>query len=57
MVLFFLGLAVVSSASVAWGVYAMRTVGETQANGLAIGIGGPIAIISIGTLFLTANDL
>lgn len=55
MVLFFLALALVSSASVAWGVYDMRTVGETQANGLTIGIGGPIAIISIGMLFLTAN--
>ena len=45
MVLFFLGVAVVSSAFVAWGIYSIRTVGETQANGLAIGIGGSIAII------------
>ncbi len=53
MVLLFLVLAVASSASVAGGIFMMQTVGETKANGLAIGIGGPVAVISIGMLFLT----
>lgn len=57
MVWFFLALAVLSSAGVAWGIHVYQTVGETTAAGVAIGLGGPVAVISIGMLVLALNNL
>ncbi len=57
MVWLFLVLAGFSSASVAWGIHVLRTVGDTTAAGLAIGVAGPVAVISVGMLVLAVNNV
>lgn len=57
IVWFFLVLAVLSSASLAWGIYVFQTVGETTAAGVAIGLGGLVGVLSLGMLVLALNNL
>lgn len=51
----FLVLTLSSAASVAWGIWSMRTVGETTAHGVAIGAGTAVGILSLGMLYLMAR--
>jgi hypothetical protein len=57
MVWICLVVAVVSSALVAWGAHALATAGETLAASLAVGVAGPVAVISVGILVLAINNV